>query len=277
LTCCRAAAAAGDQLALVEFAAAEQTITALSLNGMKLGDSHAIQVGKQKLQCAARHMLAWLCVTYCCKAGCGVQGVSVAAAACAVAVDDIERCAELVGAARPYFCTLSVRTVIALLLRPMVKAGADGCRHISLQNALSLLFSRLISIQINCLPACGGPFCCYLCVQVVKAPAISMAEMLQVNPMAAIHMQHIQQQQAALLHSQALLAQLRANAGLTADGTVPAAVTAAAAAAKEKERGDRSRSRSRGRSGARSRSRSPPAFVKERQRARERQIEKADR
>jgi hypothetical protein len=47
LFCCRSAVAAGDRLALVEFAAAEQTITALSLNGMKLGDAHAIQVGKQ--------------------------------------------------------------------------------------------------------------------------------------------------------------------------------------------------------------------------------------
>jgi malonyl CoA-acyl carrier protein transacylase len=119
-----------------------------------------------------------------------------------------------------------------------------------------------------------------LYAQVVKAPAISMADMLQVNPMAAIQMQHIQQQQAALLHSQALLAQLRANAGLSADGTVPAAGTAAAAAAaaaKDKEREDRSRSRGRDRGRSRSGSRSPPAFVKERQRARERQIEKADR
>jgi hypothetical protein len=37
-------------LALVEFAAAEQTVTALSLNGMKLGDAHAIQVGKWMMQ-----------------------------------------------------------------------------------------------------------------------------------------------------------------------------------------------------------------------------------
>jgi hypothetical protein len=44
--CCHACVvAAGDQLALVEFASAEQTGTALSLNGMKLGDTHTLQVG----------------------------------------------------------------------------------------------------------------------------------------------------------------------------------------------------------------------------------------
>jgi hypothetical protein len=112
-------------------------------------------------------------------------------------------------------------------------------------------------------------------MQVVKAPAISIADMMQVNPMAAIHLQHIQQQQAAMMQSQALLAQLRANAGLTTDGA--AAAAAGAAAAKDKGKEGRSRSRDRARSRSRSCSRSPPAFVKERQRARERQIEKAGR
>lgn len=115
-------------------------------------------------------------------------------------------------------------------------------------------------------------------LQVVKAPAISIADMMQVNPMAAIHMQHIQQQQAAMLHSQALLAQLRASANLASESAAAAASTAVAAAKeKDKDRGGRSRSRDRARSRSRSRSRSPPAFVKERQRARERQLEKAGR
>lgn len=113
-------------------------------------------------------------------------------------------------------------------------------------------------------------------LQVVKAPAISIADMMQVNPMAAIHMQHIQQQQAAMLHSQALLAQLRASANLASESAAAAASTAVAAA-KEKDKDRVGRSRSRDRACSRSRSRSPPAFVKERQRARERQLEKAGR
>lgn len=45
-TSCAPALPAGDQLALVEFTEAGHTATALSLNGMKLGDTHIIQVGR---------------------------------------------------------------------------------------------------------------------------------------------------------------------------------------------------------------------------------------
>jgi hypothetical protein len=54
-------APAGDQLALIEFASAEQTSTALSLNGMKLGDTHMLQVG---------YGVYALCMVHCVSASC---------------------------------------------------------------------------------------------------------------------------------------------------------------------------------------------------------------
>lgn len=94
-------------------------------------------------------------------------------------------------------------------------------------------------------------------MQVFKAPAVSYAELLAINPMMAMHMQNMQQAQMAMIQSQALIAQLRAASGLPAEPTAAAAATDGDAKPR-----------------ASSRSRSPPAFLKQRLQQRERQLER---
>lgn len=100
-------------------------------------------------------------------------------------------------------------------------------------------------------------------LQVFRAPAVSYAELLAINPMMAMHMQNMHQAQAAMLQSQALIAQLRAASGLPVDAGAGGAGEGQGAGT-----GDRM---------DRSRSRSPPAFLKERRRQRERQLERMEK
>lgn len=100
-------------------------------------------------------------------------------------------------------------------------------------------------------------------MQVFKAPAVSVDQLMAINPVMAIHMQNVQQAQLSMLQSQALIAQLRAQSGLPMPVAADVGASAPAAADVKPRQS--------------SRSRSPPAFLKERQRQRERQLEKMQR